>query len=340
MKQLTITIPSYNMEKYLEKCLDSMCGIDDRLEVIVVNDGSKDKTSKIAHAYEEKYPLDVRVIDKENGGHGSGINAGLDAASGRYFKVVDADDWITTENLKPILDKLENTDVDAIIMGFKTVNVSNGVILEYSPVSNSSNRRIDMIKLNDKYDDVSSCLDFHSMCFNTEFLRSTGLRMSEHTYYEDQEFAILPFMHAESIMILPDMLYEYRIGDVHQSTNFLNQAKRVSNHQAVVERIVDYYISCKPMGKARDEFLRKRIAVAVNSNYATLLVKNPDKKEGRKKAAVFREYLLRKEPALVKMTDRRYKLFQRSSHFSKASAVYGKLFNSRSYAKFKDMWTK
>lgn len=340
MKQLTIAIPSYNVEAFLEKCLDSMCGVDERLEVIIVNDGSKDRTSEIAHAYEAKYPLDVKVIDKENGGHGSGINAGLDAASGRYYKVVDADDWITTENLKGILDKLEASDVEAVIMGFKTVNISNGVVLEYSPVSSVNDRQIDMIKLADKYDDVSNCLDFHSMCFNTEFLRETGIRMSEHTYFEDQEFAILPFVHADRIMVIPDMLYEYRIGDVNQSTNFENQAKRVSNHQAVVERIVDYYISCKPMGKARDEFLRRRISVALNSNYATLLVKNPNKKEGRKKAAIFREYLLRKDPMLVKMTDKRYKLFLRLNRYKSAPVLYGKLFNSKAYAKFKNRWTK
>ena len=340
MKQLTIAIPSYNAEAFLEKCLDSMCGVDDRLEVIVVNDGSSDHTSEIAHTYQKRYPSEVRVIDKENGGHGSGINAGLDAASGRYYKVVDADDWITTENLKTILDKLEEHDVDAVIMGFKTVNISNGVILEYSPVSSCNDRQIDIIKLADKYDDVSNCLDFHSMCYQTEFLRATGIRMSEHMFYEDQEYAILPYMHAESILVIPDLLYEYRIGDVNQSTNYSNQVKRAGNHQAVVERIIDYYNSCKPMGKARSEFLRKRISIAVSSNYATLLVKNPNKKDGRKRAAVFREYLLRKEPSIVKMTDKKYRLFVRLSYFDKSADLYGKLFNSGAYAKFKNKWTK
>ena len=165
-----ITIPSYNVERFLEKCLDSMCGVDERLEVVVVNDGSKDSTSQIAHAYAERYPDQVKVIDKENGGHGSGINAGLDAAEGRYYKVVDADDWITTENLTPILDVLEEIEADAVIMGYKTVNISNDVVLEYLPISNSSGRQIDMIKLDDKFDDVNACLEFHCMCYNTEFL--------------------------------------------------------------------------------------------------------------------------------------------------------------------------
>ena len=340
MKQLTIAIPSYNSEAYLEKCLDSMCGVDERLEVIVVNDGSTDRTSEIAHSYESRYPLEVRVIDKENGGHGSGINAGLDAAFGRYYKVVDADDWILTENLKTILDKLEQADADAFIMGFETFNISNGVVLEYSPVSSCNDRQIDMIKLADKYDDIINCLDFHSMCYNTEFLRNTGIRMSEHTFFEDQEFAILPYMHAESIVVIPDLLYVYRVGDVNQSVNFKNQANRVGEHQAVVEHILDYYVSCKPMGKSRDTFLKRRISTAITSNYATLLVKNPNKKEGRKRAQIFREYLLRKEPALVKMTDQKYKLLTRLSYLKKTADIYGKLYNSGVYAKYKEKWMK
>lgn len=340
MKQMTIVIPSYNAEAFLEKCLDSMCGQDERLEIIIVNDGSKDRTSEIAHMYQSRFPLDIKVIDKENAGHGSGINAGLDAATGRYFKVVDADDWVNTEALITVLDKLEETEADAIIMGFRTVNVSNGVVLTYSPVSTINDRQVDIIKLGDKYDDIRQCLDFHAMCYHTEFLRSTGIRMSERVFFEDQEFAILPLIHAETMMVIPDVLYEYRIGDMNQSVNFQNQVKRVNNHQAVVQRIVDYYVSCKPMGKARDELLRKRIAIAVSSNYATLLVKNPDKKAGRKKASDFRKYLFHKDPALAKMADSRYKLLLRLSHFGRTSDLYGKLFNSRSYTKFKNKWMK
>jgi len=340
MKQLTIAIPSYNVEKYLAKCLDSMCGIDDRLEVIVVNDGSKDRTSEIAHSYAEKYPLEVKVIDKENGGHGSGINAGLDAATGRYYKVVDADDWITTENLKGILDKLENTDVDAVIMGYQTVNITSGAINQFIPDCSSKNRRIDIIKLLDKYDEISTCIELSALCYNTEFFRKTGLRMSENVYYEDQEYAILPFIYAHSIMLIDDRLYEYRIGDSNQSVSMQNIVKRAGNLEAVVKHMIDYYVSCKPIGKARTTFLQRRLSVAVTSLYATLLVKNYEKKEGRKKAAAFRDYLLHKDSMIVKMTDGRYKLLKKASHFKHTAKVYNSLFNSESYSKFVKKWAK
>ena len=340
MKQLTIAIPSYNVERFLEKCLDSMCGIDERLEVVVVNDGSKDSTSEIAHAYEKRYPGQVKVVDKENGGHGSGINAGLDAAEGRYYKVVDADDWITTENLTPILDAIEQTDVDAIIMGYKTVNISNGVVLEYLPISNSSGRQIDIIKLDDKFDDVNACLEFHCMCYNTEFLRGTGLRMSEHTFYEDQEYAILPMAYAESFLIHPEPLYEYRIGDTTQSTNFANQAKRADDQERVTKRLAETYVSLKPMGLARDHFLTRRITRAIISFYATLLVKHPDKKKGREQAAEFRTWLSETEPNLMRLADKKYKMFRFMGRFGFVGTLYGKLFNSPSFAKFKKRWIR
>ena len=104
-KILSVVIPTYNMEKYLEKCLNSFIYNEgaDELEVLIVNDGSKDNSVNIAKEFEKKYPNIFKVIDKENGGHGSTINAGLKVASGKYFKVVDADDWVETDELKKLI---------------------------------------------------------------------------------------------------------------------------------------------------------------------------------------------------------------------------------------------
>lgn len=98
-KLLTIIIPTYNMQEYLHRCLDSLlvrADLMDRLEVLVVNDGSKDNSSAIAHEYEAKYSQTIRVIDKENGNYGSCVNRGLVEAQGKYIKVLDADDWLCT----------------------------------------------------------------------------------------------------------------------------------------------------------------------------------------------------------------------------------------------------
>lgn len=98
-KLLTIIVPCYNSEDYMKRCLDSLVRGGDKVEVIVVDDGSTDTTGKIADQYATNNSSIVKVIHKENGGHGSDVNAGLEAATGRYFKVVDSDDWLISDHL-------------------------------------------------------------------------------------------------------------------------------------------------------------------------------------------------------------------------------------------------
>ena len=107
MKLITFAIPSYNSEKFLASCLDSLLiGIDEKIEAIVINDGSTDKTSEIAHEYSKKYPF-IKVVDKENGGHGSGINVGIVNATGLYFKMFDSDDHVDKEGLLSLIEIIE-----------------------------------------------------------------------------------------------------------------------------------------------------------------------------------------------------------------------------------------
>ena len=123
MKYISFAIPCYNSQDYMSRAVDSVLEGGEDVEVLIVNDGSKDDTLKIARSYEEKYPTIVKVIDKENGGHGDAVNAGLRSASGKYFKVVDSDDWIDSEALKKVLETLhkfeeEDRKVDMIISNY------------------------------------------------------------------------------------------------------------------------------------------------------------------------------------------------------------------------------
>ena len=122
-KIFTVTIPAYNVEKYLDEILPTY--LDERLlddiKLLIVNDGSKDSTAEIGRRYEEKYPNTVRLINKENGGHGSTINTGIKEASGKYFKVIDGDDWVDTEELVKFIAYLKNADTDIILTPFNRV---------------------------------------------------------------------------------------------------------------------------------------------------------------------------------------------------------------------------
>ena len=118
MKILSIAIPCYNSEAYMEKCIDSLLVGGEDVEILVVNDGSSDRTAEIADAYAKKYPTIVKAIHQENGGHGEAVNAGIRNASGLYFKVVDSDDWVNAEAYEQILKTLEE-----LIRGPKTVDL-------------------------------------------------------------------------------------------------------------------------------------------------------------------------------------------------------------------------
>ena len=100
-KIITVTVPSYNAKDYLDRCLTSFITdceeINNKIEVLIVNDGSTDETERVASQYVQKHPEMFRLINKENGGHGSGINTGITNANGKYFKIVDADDWVNKE---------------------------------------------------------------------------------------------------------------------------------------------------------------------------------------------------------------------------------------------------
>ena len=119
-KILSIIIPTYNMESLLTQCLNSLMVSKnlDMLEVLVINDGSTDKSSQIAHQYEVEYPNSFRVIDKANGNYGSCINAALPLVKGKYVRILDADDSYNTENLNQFIDFLSDIDVDLVLSDF------------------------------------------------------------------------------------------------------------------------------------------------------------------------------------------------------------------------------
>ena len=110
MKYISFAIPCYNSEAYMAQAIESILPGGEDVEILIVNDGSKDRTAEIGKEYEEKYPGIVKLINKENGGHGDAVNAGLAHASGKYFKVVDSDDWVDRISLMKILNVLKNVE--------------------------------------------------------------------------------------------------------------------------------------------------------------------------------------------------------------------------------------
>ena len=349
MKQLTIAVPAYNSEMFLHIGLDSMAGQDDRLEIIVVNDGSQDRTLEVANSYAEKYPDQIRVIDKENGGHGSGINAALEIATGRFYKVVDSDDWVETRNLKAILDALEKSDADAVVTGYRSINIGSGNVISYpvvipeekqTPETAVYGAEVTMEEFSKVFDQMATSYSFHGLCYRTDFLRSMDFRMSEKVFFEDQEYAVLPFLQVQKVLLLPYYLYNYQIGSAGQSVDFSNQAKRANDLKQVYTNMMDYYHFRKPEEAFREQFFIKRLSISLVSYYAVVLVKSEDKKNGRKEAEGLRTYVMQLEPSIQKYAEKRYQIMKIASHFPFAGNLYYKLFDSKNYTRFKKSWNK
>lgn len=238
MKLLTVTVPCYNSQDYMEKCIDSLLTGGERVEIIIINDGSKDDTGKIADAYAEKYPSIVKVIHQENGGHGEGINQGLLHATGTYFKVVDSDDKMS-EDFVDFLDALEMCEANGGVDLFNTnyfYTHEDGVgdrSINYSSVLPA-----DKIVGWDETKPfrIHQMITLHSSTFRTELMRRWPISLPKHTFYEDNLMVHLTLPHIQRIYYKDCDLYRYTIGREGQSVAQDAMKKRYSHQILVTEQ--------------------------------------------------------------------------------------------------------
>ncbi len=274
-KLLTIIVPTYNMEKYLHKCLDSLLVSDDnmeRLEVLVVNDGSKDSSSKIAYEYEEKYPQTFRVIDKENGNYGSCINRGLEEATGKYIKVLDADDYYVVSALDDFVNYLQNQDVDFVINDFVIVD-------EHGTMTNSYTFSLPIgrdFTLQDIPKEMIKWLWHHGVTYKTSIPRSIGYHQSEGISYTDDEWIFMPMCKVGSVSYFPHVLYNYLIGREGQTFDPVVMRNSFDKRIVVGKSMVKFFAvierDCSDVAKS---FLSEKLRARLSVIYNFYLIKEP-----------------------------------------------------------------
>jgi len=273
-KVLTIIVPTYNMEKYLRRCLDSLI-IDDKdlidmLEVLVINDGSKDSSSAIAHEYQDGYPNVFRVIDKENANYGSCVNCGLKEATGKFFRLLDADDWFDNDQLKHFIQMLRDVNSDIVITGY--AKVEKGKL---------SHIRCPFVEFNRVYE-VDNCdaaklkfkklLVMHAMTYRTSLIRDIGLKLQTGISYTDIEYCYFPMSKAETIVFLDLNLYQYSIGREGQTMQKGNLIKDGRHLFMVSERVISDYLKSDTFSQTRQLALRYIIANPVYQLFAIYLI--------------------------------------------------------------------
>ena len=238
MKLLTVTVPCYNSQDYMRHCIESLLPGGERVEILIIDDGSKDDTGRIADEYAEKYPTIVRVIHQENGGHGEGINQGLRHAAGTYFKVVDSDDWLS-DDFPAFLDLLEQCEarggVDLAVTNYYYVH-SNGIgdrSINYSSVLPEG--RV-FTWADTRPFRIHQMLTIHSCTFRTENMRKWGCELPKHTFYEDNLMVYLTLPHTRRMVYMNADLYRYAIGRPDQSVQRTVMMKRYHHQILVTER--------------------------------------------------------------------------------------------------------
>lgn len=236
----------------MEKCIDSLLIGKDDVEIIIIDDGSKDNTGKIADKYQKKYPRIVKVIHQENGGHGEGINTGLKHATGKYFKVVDSDDWLDEEAYKKLLKEIKHIDTDLVVCNYV-----------YTYTDGRSDHTISFANVYEEgkvltWDDihkfkVTQYPSLHSMMYKKSVLDKSNIDLPKHVFYEDNLFIYLPLVNTKTILYLDLDLYRYYIGRADQSVQESQMIKRSSHQVLVSERVCTAY----DLSEIKNKKLRK-----------------------------------------------------------------------------------
>ena len=274
-KLLSVAIPCFNSQDYVQRAIESLLPGEEQVEIIVVDDGSTDDTSKIAEKYIEKYPDTVRLIKKENGGHGDAVMAGLNAASGLYFRVLDSDDWLDKDSLIKLLAVLgEMTDpekaADLVITNYVYEKVNEG---RSHPINYRKTLPVGRLF---GWDEVGkwaagSYLLMHSATYRTELARNSGMKLPKHTFYVDHLFVCYPMIHVEKMYYLDVDLYRYFIGREDQSVNEKVMLSRM-DQQLKVNRLMLYELDIDSItNKAKKEYLYYYTEIVTQATVSFLL---------------------------------------------------------------------
>ena len=252
MKDISFVVPCYNSEGYMKKCIDSLLIGKEQVEIIIIDDGSTDKTGKIADSYQKKYPKIVKVIHQENGGHGEGINVGLKHATGKYFKVVDSDDWLDEKAYKKLLKEIKHIDTDLIVCNYVYTYTDgrSDQVISFANVYDENK----VLTWNDIHKfKLTQYPSLHSMMYKKSVLDKSNIDLPKHVFYEDNLFIYLPLVNTETIYYLNLDLYRYYIGRSDQSVQESQMIKRSSHQVLVSERVCTAY----DLSEIKNKKLRK-----------------------------------------------------------------------------------
>ena len=298
-KILTISIAAYNVEKYIHETLFPFTQMKhkDEIEVLIIDDGSSDKTAELGEQYVHQYPSTFKVIKKQNGGWGSTVNVGIEQATGKYFRILDGDDYFNSQHMDEYIEWLDKNNADLVITPFVKFDNKTGAIFEENYFEfKSSIRTQNYSNIANSYD-----LTMASCAIRTQLLKQSKVKITEKCFYTDNEYMFLVGSLIKTYSYFNKAIYYYRYGTEGQSINISSRIKHYQDHEKVVLKILDLYLNYSGELIIKQSLRRKLIEVIV-SQYV-IYWSLPCSKENKKKIIEFDQYIKNMDAELYKMID-------------------------------------
>ena len=307
---LTVAMPCYNVARYLERGLASFddARLEGLVELIVVDDGSTDATASIAQAFVERRPQVFRLISKPNGGHGSAVNAGLAQARGTYFRVVDGDDWVDTDELVRFAQLLAQATSD-LVVDVKTevdmATMSPRVFPLPAELAQGGSCDLESVCMLDAF---APNVMIHTLTARVAYLRSISLHLLEKTFYEDLEFVVKATLDAADVEFVDTRVYQYLVGNASQSVADEGYVRRWDDHTRVCEELLALLSARKQnLSPTRLAYLQRRCALLSNTHYNIALIFDKDRARGARRAKAYRAALRANHPDVARLSDSHYR---------------------------------
>ncbi len=295
MKTLSISVAAYNMENLIRQNLDSfvLSPAAPEIEVLVINDGSTDGTAQIVREYEKKYPDTIRLIDQPNAGPGSTVNRGMEQATGKYFRMVDADDWVG-EGFADYVQVLQETDADLVLTDYVCVDDKTGQE-RFCPVEGIEAGKVFPFRSAS----VSLCPPMHSVTWKTELLQRNGIRLFN-GFYTDIQYLLFPVPYVETVLYVNRTVYMYRVSLSGQSVSVASMQRNLPMHDSVLFSLTELYSRIREENPAAADYILRRTVLVAGAQMSTLL-SFPPSGERKRDLYAFLDRLQRECPEVYRV---------------------------------------
>lgn len=314
-KLVTICVPAYNVERTLERCLWTLVGheLASKIEILVIDDGSLDHTAEIAGRLAERYPGVIRLIQKENGGHGSTINRAIREGAGRYFMVVDGDDWVDSRQLAALLAQIRDgqIDTDIISSNYHEIDLETGSSTPWQQQAEVEYFKafpFELLDVEHVYFTLASTL------IKLSVLRQIQEPLQEHTFYVDVEYILFPVPYIKDATFVDYYIYKYCRGNTEQSVYIPTMVKRYDHHERVMKRVLNYKQE-HAMSSAQRMYYDAILRRLLYTHYSLITVYDLDKARGFMRGRRFDEFLCEQDPRLAKWIGKQMPVIRVARHY-------------------------